>query len=243
MRLLMSLHFPAKAASAPKKPATAMKKNMLILMAAAAMLTSCHTTKSVLATDYDERPENKQPVLERPAWPNYDLHDDRSFAAFSHIQTAPEYLRMHLLACEDGSVTHGTYTLYRCKDATYLTYDWRVPTSQDWFFWRFTTGSAIIDADTGDRYLLQQVEHFPMDQCYWTYGQSTETIRFVQVYPPLPLSVKRIQIYEASAESRRWMDGTGMITKPIDIDDLRPHNNKNEAPLSNRLKKQGRIIR
>lgn len=214
-----------------------MKKNLLMLMAAVAMLTSCHTTKNILA-DYDERPENKQPVLERPAWPNYNLHDDRSFAAFSHIQTAPEDHRMHLLECDDGSYTHGTYTLYRCKDATYLTYDWRVPTSQDWFFWRFTTGSAIIDADTGDRYLLKEVEHFPMDQCYWTYGQSTETIRFVQVYPPLPLSVKRVQIYEASAESRRWMEGTGMLTKPIDIDELRPTTTAKPATKQ----RQGRII-
>ena len=236
----MSLHFPARVVSLPNKTATAMKKNILILMATAALFACCHTTKSLLANDYDERPENKQPVLERPAWPNYDLHNDRSFAAFSHIQTAPENQRMYLLGCEDGSYTHGTYTLYRCQDATYLTYDWRVPTSQDWFFWRFTTGSAIIDADTGDRYVMQRLEHFPIDQCFWIYGQSGETIRIVQVYPPLPPSVKRVQLYEASAESRRWMDGTGVLTKPVDIDDLRPHAKKQEKA---KPKKQGRIIR
>ena len=52
-----------------------------------------------------------------------------------------------------------------------------------------------------------------MNQCFWIYGQKKETIRIVLVFPPLPLSVKRIQIYEASAESRRWMDGKGSITK------------------------------
>ena len=197
-----------------------MKKNLLILMAAATMLASCHTTKSMLA-DYDERPENKQPVLERPAWPNYDLHNDRSFAAFSHLQTAPKGQGIYVQNA-DGSMTGLPNTLYRCKDATYLCLDYTVPESQDWWFWRFTTGSALIDADTGDRYLLKQVEHFPMNQCFWTYGQKNETIRFVLVYPPLPLSVKRIQIYEASAESRRWMNGTGSITKPIPLDDLRP---------------------
>lgn len=67
-----------------------MKTNIVLLMTAAVMLTGCHTTKSALAVMYDERPENKQPVLERPAWPNYNLHDDRSFAAFSHIQTATD---------------------------------------------------------------------------------------------------------------------------------------------------------
>ncbi len=176
--------------------------------------------------------------MERPAWPNYDLHNDRSFAAFSHIQTVPEDEMGKYLIEEDGSFTSGRYTLYRCKDATYMTYDWTVPNNQDWFFWRFTTGSALIDADTGDRYLLRQVEHFPLDQCFWIYGQSTETIRLVLEFPPLPLSVKRIQWYEASAESRRWMDGTGMITKAYNVEDLRPHV-KEKQPS----KKQGRIIR
>ena len=60
----------------------------------------------------------------------------------------------------------------------------------------------------------------------------------VSKYPPLPPKVKRIQIYEASAESRQWMSGTGILTKPTNIDDLRPH-------AKNKLssKKQGRIIR
>lgn len=202
------------------------------------MITGCHTQKSVLA-DYDERPENKQPVLERPAWPNYDLHDDRSFAAFSHIQTAPKGQGVYVQN-EDGSMTGMPNTIYRCMDATYLCLDFTVPEQQDWWFWRFTKGSALIDADTGDRYLLQRVEHFPMDQCFWTYGQKNETIRFVLVYPPLPLSVKHIQIYEASAESRRWMSGEGSITKPISIDYLRPHAKKNEKE---KPKNQGRIIR
>jgi hypothetical protein len=119
-----------------------------------------------------------------------------------------------------------------------MTYDWTVPKEQDWFFWRFTTGSALIDADTGDRYLLRRVEHFPLDQCFWIYGQSTETIRLVLEFPPLPLSVKNIKWYEASAESRRWMNGTGMITKAYSVEGLRPHAKKQEES-----KKQGRIIR
>ncbi len=209
-----------------------------ILIAAATMLTSCKTAQNISTSAYDERPENKQPVLERPAWPNYDLHDDRSFAAFSHIQTKPADQPMRYLRCEDGSIMPGSIVLYRCKDATYLCYDWQVPTEQDWFFWRMTSGSAIIDADTGDRYLIQSHVHFPLDQCFWIYGQSGETIRLVSKYPPLPLSVKRVQIYEASGEPRRWLTGTGYITEPVDVEELRPH-----AKAKNlRSKTSGRII-
>ena len=211
----------------------------LLILAALVMLIGCHTAKSALASDYDERPENKQPVLERPAWPNYDLHDDRSFAAFSHVQTAPKGEGVHLIG-EDGNVQLGRTTIYRCKDATYLCYDWDVPEYQDWWFFRMTSGSAIIDADTGDRYVVQSHEHFPLDQCFWIYGHKNETIRLVSRYPALPLSVKRVKIYEASAEARQWMSGEGSISKTYDLDDLRPKARKQEKE---KPKKQGRIIR
>jgi len=214
-----------------------MNRIIMIIIAAVVMSANCYAKKGACIT-YDERPENKQPVLERPAWPNYDLHDDRSFAAFSHVQTAPDGPVWYIKAENGGDFLPAT--VYRCEDATYVCMDYHVPTSQDWWFFRFTTGSAIIDADTGDRYLVQRVEHFPMDQCFWVYGQAGETLRFVLVYPPLPSSVKRIQIYEASAESRRWMDGTGCITVPMDIDDLRPGKKDKE---NQEWRKKGRIIR
>jgi len=204
-----------------------------------AMLTSCHSMKGALAYDYDEQPENKQPVLERPAWPNYDLHDDRSFAAFSHVQTAPKGEGVHIRR-EDGHFSGSRTTLYRCKDATYLCCDFDVPDYQDWWFFRENSGAAIIDADTGDRYVVQSHIHFPLDQCFWVYGHKNETIRLIAKYPPLPLSVKRIKIYSPTSESRRWMDGAGSLSKVYKLDDLRPHSKKPEAGNS---QKQGRIIR
>jgi len=211
----------------------------MTLTAAAALLAGCHTTKGALSDVYDERPENKQPVLERPAWPNYDLHDDRSFAAFSHVQTAPRGEGVYVQS-EDGSFGHGRTTIYRCKDATYICYDWDVPNDQDWWFFRENSGAAIIDADTGDRYVVVSHEHFPLDQCFWIYGHKNETIRLISRYPKLPASVKRIRIYSPSSEARRWMSGEGSLSKVYQLDDLRPHAKKQEK---DKPKKQGRIIR
>ena len=132
-----------------------MNRIIMIIIAAVVMSANCYGKKSARIT-YDERPENKQPVLERPAWPNYDLHDDRSFAAFSHVQTALEKPVRYIMT--EGGSNFLPLTVYRCEDATYVCVDYQMPTSQDWLFFRFTTGSAIIDADTGDRYLIQCVE-------------------------------------------------------------------------------------
>ena len=104
---------------------------------------------------------------------------------------------------------------------------------------RFTTGSMIIDADTGDQYMLREVEHFPIDQCFWIHGQPGETIRFVLVYPPLPLSVKRIEFYEAPAESHGWLGGDARRTTTITLEELRPNHQDSQVDTT----KQGRIIR
>ena len=48
-----------------------MNRIIMIIIAAVVMSANCYGKKSARIT-YDERPENKQPVLERPAGPNYD---------------------------------------------------------------------------------------------------------------------------------------------------------------------------
>lgn len=224
-----------------------MKRKTIYLAAICLLLAGCTTHKDsvleLVTNDYDQRPANKAPTLERPAWPNYDTQNENSFAVFANLQTIPiadHRNNKALLSSGRGKFWPGRYTLYRCPEATYVAFDWEVPDYQDWWFFRFTTGSMIIDADTGDQYMLREVEHFPMDQCFWIHGQSGEAIRFVLVYPPLPLSVKRIEFYEAPAESRGWMKGDARRTTNITLEELRPnHQDYYQVDTT----KQGRVIR
>gem|GEM_PF-234240 len=204
-----------------------MKTKAFLAICAAAILSSCASHKQLEAGFYDERPVNKQPTLERPAWPNYDLHNTNSFAVFTDVQPA----ELRVKSWEDGgaNITYvgdgvpiGEYNvlLHRCKDATYVECSYTVP--KDWWFFRNEQGTMIIDADTGDRYMLRYVEHFPMNQCYWIHGMANRVIKFVCVYPPLPASVKHIQFFEPDGLSRKWMDGNGTRSQVFDVDDLRP---------------------
>lgn len=194
-----------------------MKKTSFFLLLLAT-LCGCHGHLSAMPDndkDYDTRPTNQAPTLERPAWPNYDVQNENSFAVFNTVQTVPEPSGTNFF-------NGGYWTLYRCKDATYVAYDWTVPAYQDWWFFRFSTGTAIVDADTGDRYLLREVEYFPLDQCFWIHGQSGQTIRMVLVFAPLPKSVKRVRFFEAGAPSREWMDGSPTTSGVFTIKKLRP---------------------
>lgn len=195
-------------------------KQYIFIAAMLLAFVSCSTQKKSVSSLplYDERPVNEIPTIERPAWPNYDTQNENSFAVFSHIYEPPVRQGLPLMGSQ-GDGSNATWRLRRCKDATYLTYDYVIP--QDWFFFRFTTGSCLIDADTGDRYLLREVEHLPMDQCFWIHGMTGRTIRLVLIYAPLPESVKRICVYEAEGEPRQWMDGDAWLSEPNDVNTLR----------------------
>ncbi|MBR3442140.1 MAG: hypothetical protein IKG96_00610 [Bacteroidaceae bacterium] len=99
-------------------------KQYTFLAAALLLLCACGTQKQAVSSLplYDERPTNEIPTIERPAWPNYDTQNENSFAVFSHIYEPPVRQGVPLVGSQ-GDGSNATWRLYRCKDATYLTYD------------------------------------------------------------------------------------------------------------------------
>ncbi len=207
-------------------------KKIISLLAACALLSSCHTSKTALS-GYYERPYNERPVMERPSWPNYDIDNENSFAVFSRICPVVNQQSMGKPVKFIGEETDKTrYTLYRCKEATYVVYEY--PIWQDWCFFCFYEGRRIVDVDTGDEYLLREVEHLPLNQCFWIHGQNGVWVRFVMVYPPLPDTVKVIQFFSPGGPERKWLNPEPSRSEPVFVDDLRP---KPLAPPN-----KGRII-
>ena len=125
----------------------------------------------------------------------------------------------------------GAYELYRTKDATYVTATYRCP--EDWWFFNFNSGWAIIDNKRGDRYMLREVEYYPTDTCFWIKDSRDKFVRFVLVFPPLPKKVKTVDFFIPSGESRFNFDGSEKHMSGLRVEDLRP---KHRIP-------QGEVIR
>lgn len=208
-----------------------MKKICFSFVVLAVTLTGCATQDTAY---YDRRPENKKPKLERPAWPNYDIDKTNSFAIFTDVQTVSHSQGTPILSS-------GRYTLYRCPEATYLGFDY--PFFQDNVFFRFSSGTMLIDADTGDRYMIRELEHFPMDQCFWINAKQKQWVRLVMVFPPLPPKVKRIRLFEAGGQSRKWFENTAAEeSRTLKVSKLRPQRNHSGKPQHTYSGKMGRII-
>ena len=195
-------------------------KRIISLLAVSALLSSCHTQKMESA-GYDERPYNTRPIMERPAWPNYDIDNENSFAVFSQIcPVVGQKSKGKKVMFLDQGPSNGRYTLYRCHEATYVVYEYLI--WQDWCFFCFYEGKRIVDADTGDEYLLREVERLPLNQCFWIHGQTNQWVRFVLVFPPLPDTVKRIQFFNPGGPGRKWLHPMPERSEIIKVASLRP---------------------
>ncbi len=72
-----------------------------------------------------------------------------------------------------------------------ITATFHVP-DHEWWFFRFSSEMAVIDADTQERYPVKLME-YSMGECFWIRGAQNKNVKFWCVFPPLPKKVKRIQ--------------------------------------------------
>lgn len=163
---------------------------------------------------YDPRPENSKPTLVQEASKDYTIENTKTFAAYKNVYTISRLEGKFLV--EDK----GVYQLYLTKDTTYLTVAYFCP-QNPWFFF-FNSGFSIIDRETGNRYMLREVEYFPTDTCFWIKGAARKYVRFVLKFPPLPLSVEEIDLFSPSSPSRYNFDGSAWRTSGLSVKELRP---------------------
>lgn len=197
-------------------------QSLIGMLAVVLWLRSCATSRR---RAYDMRPENRAALYqERKASPYYRMDNEHTF---------PIYKAPYTVNQQEGQVFfgRGAYELYRAKDATYVTATYRCP--EDWWFFNFNSGWAIIDNKRGDRYMLREVEYYPTDTCFWIKDSRDKFVRFVLVFPPLPKKVKTVDFFIPSGESRFNFDGSEKHMSGLYVEDLRP---KHRIP-------QGEVIR
>ena len=191
-----------------------MKKQAMGIALATLCLLGSSCASSRQSAYYDARPDNKKPVLVQKASKNYNIEDDKTFAAYKNAYTISQLEGKLLL--ED----QGHYQLYLTKDTTYLTVAYFCP-QNPWFFF-FNKDFSIIDRKTGDRYMLRGVEYFPTDTCFWINGAAGKYVRYVLEFPPLPKRVKVVDFFIPGTESRYNFDGNAKRENGLVVEELRP---------------------
>lgn len=193
-----------------KNMCTAFAVSLLAVISMVGCRTQSGTSVALLP------PENRKPELVRPPR-SYRIIDERTFPGYTNVQTAGP-----LRSCQTKS--YPIIGIRRTPKATYVEYAWRP--QNDWFWIRFESGTYLRDSDSGDCYKLREVEHFPVDTCFFVGQQAGETVKFVLVFPPLPDNVKKVDYIYSGGQTRGNMS-FGSYVLDIDVRKLEKCSSQN----------------
>jgi hypothetical protein len=132
------------------------------------------------------------------------LHDSRIW------NNAPRFKPSQVSVCsKDVKFTSDGISHIRCtRKDTRVTLHCKVSGNEWWFY--FDKGTSLIDKATGDIFLIKGVErNIPLNQTIVVTGCSNRYVEFTLIFPPLPESVKAVDIREFIADRSNIMSDVG----------------------------------
>ena len=129
---------------------------------------------------YQAIAKSKAPIMERDKSPNYDAHNEQTWPIYTGVETVSTKYIDH------------KPEIYRGENCTYVVTYNLIGFDYHWF--HPNSRSALVDTETGDRYMVRYMEHYALDTYHWIHGQQGQVMRRVAVYPPLPEHIKKIDL-------------------------------------------------
>lgn len=155
---------------------------------------------------YDIAPEFHKPRLVK-AEHDYDKNNSGTWSVYTDV---------HLIKPAEAK----TFAIWRTKDATYLAR----ATEQNWMREYFGRGGNNVLLDNnGRQYKLKDVMDYPNNNLFWVEGYSGDWFAIVQVFEPLPPSVKTITYIVPEGEPfKAWgANWRGEVIPNLDVEQLR----------------------
>ncbi len=178
-----------------------------------------HSTVGDYKKNYklEDLPANRAPKIVREKGANYDYFDHETFPTYEDFQ----YVDIPHGARVDATTNA---VIYPSKKVTYVVF-YENATNHDndeWVFFLYPSNCCIVDADTGERYQIRKLHHYPLDTFILHHNNAQSIHAFVAEFPPLDNSVQRVQFEYPKTPARKWWAGNGFISNPIWISDLVP---------------------
>ena len=93
------------------------------------------------------------------------------------------------------------FYIVRGKKETHLTLLSYVKSDGQTYF--FSSNLFIVDCKTGDRYKVRRVLNYNLDERFRLLNYKRNVVEFTLVFPPLPKSVRTIDVVE-NGTTKRW---------------------------------------
>ena len=133
---------------------------------------------------YQNNAQSQAPTMLRDKSPNYSAFNEQTWPIYTDFETISDY--------EYYDEGRRIPEVYRGDGCTYVLLFNDISFYDHWFYTSSETALVSKKGTKTTHYYISSAEHLPLDTYYWIHNQVGKKVCRVQVFPPLPENVRKV---------------------------------------------------
>ena len=133
---------------------------------------------------YQNNAQSQAPTMLRDKSPNYSAFNEQTWPIYTDFETISDY--------EYYDEGRRIPEVYRGDGCTYVLLFNDINFYDHWFYTSSETALVSKKGTKTTHFYISSVEHLPLDTYYWIHNQVGKKVCRVQVFPPLPENVRKV---------------------------------------------------
>lgn len=133
---------------------------------------------------YQNNAQSQAPTMLRDKSPNYSAFNEQTWPIYTDFETISDYEYYY----EGRRIPE----VYRGDGCTYVLLFNDISFYDHWFYTSSETALVSKKGTKTTHYYISSAEHLPLDTYYWIHNQVGKKVCRVQVFPPLPENVRKV---------------------------------------------------
>ncbi len=133
---------------------------------------------------YQNNAQSQAPTMLRDKSPNYSAFNEQTWPIYTDFETISDY--------EYYDEGRRIPEVYRGDGCTYVLLFNDINFYDHWFYTSSETALVSKKGTKATHFYISSAEHLPLDTYYWIHNQVGKKVCRVQVFPPLPENVRKV---------------------------------------------------
>ena len=159
---------------------------------------------------YQNNAQSQAPTMLRDKSPNYSAFNEQTWPIYTDFETISDY--------EYYDEGRRIPEVYRGDGCTYVLLFNDINFYDHWFYTSSETALVSKKGTKTTHFYISSAEHLPLDTYYWIHNQVGKKVCRVQVFPPLPENVRKVDYVYGDIPQEIRLSNAGPIKNFKNLD-------------------------
>ncbi|MBQ5573588.1 MAG: M56 family metallopeptidase [Bacteroidaceae bacterium] len=159
---------------------------------------------------YQNNAQSQAPTMLRDKSPNYSAFNEQTWPIYTDFEAISDY--------EYYNEGRRIPEVYRGDGCTYVLLFNDISFYDHWFYTSSETALVSKKGTKTTHFYISSAEHLPLDTYYWIHNQVGKKVCRVQVFPPLPENVRKVDYVYGSIPQEIRLSNAGPIKSFKNLD-------------------------